>query len=94
MYNFTQQEEVNMAQATTFRPWVYTSLKLIAGVLFLLLLFLLGSYLVGLENRVERVEERPVQIKEVVVTPSPTASPSATVAPVRRVNTPTAVPTN
>ncbi len=70
------------------KPWV----KVAARGLVVLLIFFVALAIVlsvlGLSTRVMELEKRPITIQTIVATPIPTATPSATLAPVRRVTQP------
>lgn len=64
------------------------ALRIVASVLLLTILTTVVLYFLALDRRVKALESQPVAVQKVVieqVTVTPTASPSATVAPVRRV---------
>ena len=70
----------------TVKPWVTTVLKSFVIFLLIFIIATLVIFFKGMNDRITSLEQVPFGgIVEVEVTPTPTATPSATIKPVRRV---------
>ena len=76
----------------TVKPWVTTVMK---SFIIFLLIFLIATIVIfikGMNDRITVLERFPAIAPVVVITPEPTATPSATIKPIRRVTQPVVVP--